>query len=73
MIDAAADTDADRIAAATTELENEGVAYGDLSLNIALHGELAEIERDYAGLNRIFGALDAKLIHEGFYHKKGAR
>ena len=38
MVDASAATEADRIAAAGAELESEGIAYGDLSLCLALHG-----------------------------------
>ena len=68
MVDAAAPTEADRIALAGTELESEGVAYGDLSLCLALHGRDAEeAERSFAELNRIFGQMDAKLIRERYY------
>ena len=68
MVDAAAATEADRIALAGTELESEGVAYGDLSLCLALHGRDAEeAERSFAELNRIFGQMDAKLIRERYY------
>ena len=68
MVDAAAATEADRIAAAGAELESEGIAYGDLSLCLALHGRDAEeAERSFAEVNRIFGQMDAKLIRERYY------
>ena len=67
MVDSAADAEAGRIAHALVELETEGVAYGDISLTIALHGDdLARIEALDAELFRIFGAADAKVIREGF-------
>lgn len=67
MVDSAADAESSRIAHALVELETEGVAYGDLSLTIALHGDdLAQIEALDAELFRIFGAADAKVIREGF-------
>ena len=68
MVDAAAAVEADRIAAAGSELENDGVAYGDLSLCLALHGADEEAaERSAGELNRIFGQVDAKLIRERYY------
>ncbi|MXW36200.1 MAG: hypothetical protein F4Z60_12190, partial [Chloroflexi bacterium] len=68
MVDAAAATEADRIAAAGSELENEGVAYGDLSVCLALHGaDEEETERSLGELHRIFGQVDAKLIRERYY------
>ncbi|MDE2921383.1 MAG: type IV secretion system DNA-binding domain-containing protein [Acidobacteriota bacterium] len=67
MVDSAADAESARIAHALVELETEGVAYGDISLTIALHGDdLARIEALDAELFRIFGAADAKVIREGF-------
>ena len=67
MVDSAADAESSRIAHALVELETEGVAYGDMSLTIALHGDdLARIEALDAELFRIFGAADAKVIREGF-------
>ncbi len=68
MVDASAATEADRIAAAGAELESEGIAYGDLSLCLALHGaDPDEAERSFAEVNRIFGQMDAKLIRERYY------
>ena len=67
MVDSAADAESSRIAHALVELETEGVAYGDMSLTIALHGDdLGRIEAMDAELFRIFGAADAKVIREGF-------
>ena len=66
MVDSAADAESSRIAHALVELETEGVAYGDLSLTIALHGDdLAQLEALDAELFRIFGAADSKIIREG--------
>ena len=48
------------------ELETEGVAYGDLALTIALHGELEQTERLDGDILRIFAAHDAKAIREGY-------
>ena len=68
MVDAAAATEADRIAAAGAELETDGVAYGDLSLCLALRGaDDRETERSLGELHRIFGQVDAKLIRERYY------
>ena len=51
---------------ALVELETEGVAYGDLALTIALHGELEQTERLDGDVLRIFAAHDAKAIREGY-------
>lgn len=68
MLDAGAAGEADRIAAAGAELENDGVAYGDLSMCLCLRGaDLEETERSAGELQRIFGQLDAKLIRERYY------
>ena len=40
MVDSAADVESGRLGNALVELETEGVAYGDLALTIALHGDL---------------------------------
>ena len=42
MVDSAADVESGRLGNALVELETEGVAYGDLALTIALHGDLAQ-------------------------------
>ena len=65
MVDAAADAETNRLGDALVELEADGVGYGDASLTIALHGPLAETERQDAELRRIFSGSDAKLIREG--------
>ncbi len=68
MVDQAAATEADRIAAAGAELGSAGVAYGDLSLSLALHGADPEVaENAQAELRRIFGSIDAKLIRERYW------
>ena len=64
--DSAASAESDRLSHALVELETDGVAYGDLSLSIALHGELPEIERLDGDIRRIFAQYDAKLIREGY-------
>ena len=67
MTDSAAAAESSRIAHALVELEADGVAYGDLALTIAVHGDrLKDIESLEADLLRIFGGKDAKLIREGF-------
>ena len=45
MVDSAADVESGRLGNALVELETQGIAYGDLALTIALHGELEQIER----------------------------
>ena len=68
MVDAAAATEADRIAEAGAELGSAGVAYGDLSLSLALHGaDRDAAEHSHAELRRIFGSIDAKLIRERYW------
>ena len=44
----------------------QGVAYGDLALTIALHGDLEQTERLDGDVLRIFAAHDAKAIREGY-------
>ena len=66
MVDSAAAAESDRLGGALVELEADGVAYGEASLTIALHGELAETGRLDGDLRRIFAAHDAKLIREGY-------
>ena len=66
MIDATADEEASRLGSALVELEADGVAYGDISLTVAVHGPLPEIEAWDAEIRRIFAAQDAKLIREAY-------
>ena len=66
MEDSVASAESDRLSRALVELETDGIAYGDISLSIALHGALAEIERLDGDLRRIFATYDAKLIQEGY-------
>ena len=66
MMDATADEEAARIGLALVELEADGIAYGDISLTLALHGDLQEIEGRDAEIRRIFAGQDAKLIREGY-------
>ena len=66
MEDSAASAESDRLSKALVELETDGVAYGELSLSIALHGDLARIERMDGDVRRIFAQHDAKLIREGY-------
>ena len=65
MVDSAADVESGRLGNALVELETEGVAYGDLALTIALHGDLEQTERLDGDVLRIFAAHDAKAIREG--------
>ena len=66
MEDSVASAESDRLSKALVELETDGIAYGDVSLSIALHGELAAIERLDGDVRRIFATHDAKLIREGY-------
>ena len=66
MVDSAADAESSRLGDALVELETEGIAYGDLALTIALHGELEQTERLDGDVRRIFAAHDAKAIREGY-------
>ena len=66
MEDSVASAESDRLSKALVELETDGIAYGDISLSIALHGELGAIERLDGDIRRIFATHDAKLIREGY-------
>ena len=66
MVDSAAATESDRLGEALVELEADGIGYGEASLTLALHGELARIERLEGDLRRLFAAHDAKVIREGY-------
>ena len=66
MVDSAAAAESDRLGAALVELEADGVAYGEASLTVALHGELDGIERLDGDVRRLFAAHDAKVVREGF-------
>ena len=66
MVDSAAATESDRLGEALVELEADGVSYGEATLTVALHGELASIERLDGDLRRLFAAHDAKVIREGY-------
>ena len=66
MVDSAAAAESDRLGAALVELEADGVAYGEASLTVALHGELEDIERLDGDVRRLFAAHDAKVIREGY-------
>ena len=66
MVDSAAAAESDRLGGALVELEADGVAYGEASLTVALHGELSEIERLDGDVRRLFAAHDAKAVREGY-------
>ena len=66
MVDSAADAESSRLGNSLIELEADGIAYGDLALTIALHGELNQTERLDGDIRRIFAAHDAKAIREGY-------
>ena len=66
MVDSAAAAESDRLGHALVELEADGVAYGEASLTVALHGELEGIERLDGDVRRLFAAHDAKVIREGY-------
>ena len=66
MVDSAAAAESDRLGDALVELETDGIAYGDLSLTVAIHGPLERTERLDGDIRRIFASHDAKLIREGY-------
>ena len=67
MVDSAAEAESDRLASALVELEADGIAYGDLALTVAIHGDdLERVENLDADVRRIFGSVDAKVIREGY-------
>ena len=66
MVDATADEEASRLASALVELEADAVAYGDISLTVAVHGDLDDIEEQDPEIRRIFAGQDAKLIREAY-------
>ena len=66
MVDSAAAAESDRLGSALVELEADGVAYGEASLTVALHGELEGIEPLDGDVRRLFAAHDAKVIREGY-------
>ena len=66
MEDSAAAAESDRLGDALVELETEGVAYGDVSLTIAIHGVLEQTEQLDGDIRRIFASHDAKVIREGY-------
>ena len=66
MVDTAAAAESDRLGDALVELETDGIAYGDLSLTVALHGPLEQSERLDGDIRRIFASHDAKVIREGY-------
>ncbi len=66
MVDSAAAAESDRLGGALVELEADGVAYGEVSLTVALHGELEGIERLDGDVRRLFAAHDAKVVREGY-------
>ena len=66
MVDSAAAAESDRLGGALVELEADGVAYGEASLTVALHGGLDEIERLDGDVRRLFAAHDAKVVREAY-------
>ena len=49
-----------------SSLRRTGVAYGDLSLTIAIHGPLEHSDGLDGDIRRIFASHDAKVIREGY-------
>ena len=64
--DSAATAEVRRLDDALVELEADGIAYGDVSLTVALHGEISDLERMDGEVRRIFETHDAKVIREGY-------
>ena len=66
MEDAAATVEANRAGQALVELETEGVAYGGVSLSVAIRGPASRLEEWGAEVSRVFGSCDAKAIRESY-------
>ena len=67
MEDAAATVEANRAAAALVELETEGVAYGGVSLSVAIRaGSAGRLEEWGAEVSRVFSGVDSKAIRETY-------
>ena len=66
MVDTAAAAESDRLGDALVELETDGIAYGGLSLTVAVHGPLSGSESLDGDIRRLFASHDAKVIREGY-------
>ena len=64
--DSAATAEVRRLDDALVELDADGIAYGEVSLTVALHGDLSDLERMDGEVRRIFDTHDAKVIREGY-------
>ncbi len=64
MEDLAAATEADRMGAASVELESDGMPYGEVAVGLAIHGRPADVERRAAEAAALLAGTDAKVIRE---------
>lgn len=64
MEDMAASTEADRMGAASNELEADNMPYGEFAVGFALHGSPAEVERRAAEAAAVLAGADAKCLRE---------
>ncbi|MXY16323.1 MAG: DUF87 domain-containing protein [Acidobacteria bacterium] len=64
MEDQAATTEAARLGAASSELEADGMPYGELSVGLAIHGGREEVETRAAEAAAALAGADVKCIRE---------
>ena len=64
MEDLAASSEADRMGAASEELEADGMPYGEVAAGLAIHGTAAGVERRAAEAAALVAGADAKCIRE---------
>ena len=64
MEDLAATTEADRLGAASAELEADGMPYGELAVGLAIHGGRRDVETRAAEAAALLAGADVKCIRE---------
>ena len=64
MEDTAASSEADRLGAASRELEAEGMPYGEAAVGLAIHGSLKEVDTRAAEAAALLAAVDVKCLRE---------
>ena len=64
MEDLAASSEAERMGAASQELEADGMPYGEVAVGLAIHGAAAEVERRAGEAAALLAGADAKSVRE---------
>lgn len=64
MEDLAATTEAQRMGAASAELEADGMPYGELAVGLAIHGARGDVEARAAEASALLAGADVKCIRE---------